>query len=306
MKVLVLGGTGWVGHNIALAFYRAGHEVTIFTRGKKGHFDADVAFLPHVIGDKTDGATLRQILSSEFFDTVIDSVPHPVSIALLSNMRNLYGRYLHCGSVGVYTPLQYLPGDENHPFGQKVYDGFEGKITADAAGFKYAEAGELKLTILRPSCIAGPGKLPLDNLGGRRNDFIPDIVAGKPLDMLNDGSTLLQVVHVRDLGRAFVLAAERSATIGQVYNICGPKAVTLKRYCEINAGAVAKTAEFNHLSFDAMIAKHGEGIRGGLTFLAEHMCFDIAKAQRELNYNPEYSTEAAIAETARLVFQTKD
>ena len=50
---------------------------------------------------------------------------------------------------------------------------------------------------------------------------------------------------------------------------------------------------------NAMIAKYGEDIRGGLTFLAEHMCFDIFKAVNELGWEPEYSVTAAVAENAR-------
>ncbi|MDD5729105.1 MAG: NAD-dependent epimerase/dehydratase family protein, partial [Victivallales bacterium] len=165
-------------------------------------------------------------------------------------------------------------------------------------GLKYAARGELKLTILRPCCIAGPGKMPLDNLGGRREDFISDILAEKPLDMLGDGSTLVQFVHIWDLARAFVLAAERSESIGRVYNICASKAVTLKRYCEITADTLGKKARFNFLAYDALIAKHGETIRDGLAFLAEHMCFDTVKAQNQLAYNPRYSIEETIRKTA--------
>jgi nucleoside-diphosphate-sugar epimerase len=300
MKVLILGGTGWVGHNIALAFYRAGHEVTIFSRGKSTDFTNKVAFLPHVTGDKNDEATLKNVLKSQQFDVVIDSVPHENTIDILSRMHNLYGRYIHCSSTGVYTPLKYFPADEKHPFGQKIYKGFEDKVKSDAAALEFAAAGKLKLTIIRPCCIAGPGKLPLDNLGGRRVSFIPDILANNALDLLNDGLTLIQVVHVRDLGRAFVQAAERPETIGQVYNICSAKAVTLKRYCEINAAALGKQAKFNYFSFEAMISKYGKDICDGLTFLSKHMCFDITKASQELNYYSEYTTEAAIGETARL------
>ena len=58
-------------------------------------------------------------------------------------------------------------------------------------------------------------------------------------------------------------------------------------------------AKFASLSFDELIAKYGEDIRGGLTFLAEHMCFDIFKAVNELGWEPEYSVVSAIAETVR-------
>ena len=299
MKVLVIGGTGWVGHNIALACSRSGFETETMSRHPGGRFSDRVAFLPHIVGDKTDRDFLAEVLKKGHYDVVIDSVPVPKCIEILSEFRREYDRYIQCGSVGVYTPLQELPADENHPFGLKTYEGFEGKIAADRALFEAVDAGKLRGSVLRPSCIAGPGKLPLDNLGGRREDFIPDIQQGKTLDLLDGGSALLQIVHVRDLGRAFALAAGNPAFVNRVCNICGKNAVTVRHYCEIAASALGTVPHFASLSFDGMIAKYGEGIRGGLTFLAEHMCFSIRRAEEELGWIPEYSVAAAVAENVR-------
>ena len=299
MKVLVIGGTGWVGHNIALACSRSGFETETMSRHPGGRFSDRVAFLPHIVGDKTDRDFLAEVLKKGHYDVVIDSVPVPKCIKILSEFRQEYDRYIQCGSVGVYTPLQELPADENHPFGLKTYEGFEGKIAADRALFEAVDAGKLRGSVLRPSCIAGPGKLPLDNLGGRREDFIPDIQQGKTLDLLDGGSALLQIVHVRDLGRAFALAAGNPAFVNRVCNICGKNAVTVRHYCEIAASALGTVPHFASLSFDGMIAKYGEGIRGGLTFLAEHMCFSIRRAEEELGWIPEYSVAAAVAENVR-------
>ena len=303
MKVLVIGGTGWVGHNIVLAFGEAGHDVTVFTRGKKSTFAPLVAQYKQVVADKLDRASVEKTLLDGKYDVVIDSVPCPALIQTLSELRDLYGRYIHCGSTGVYTPLQYFPGDEEHPFAQKVYEGFEGKVASDRAALELSRAGKLAMTILRPCCIAGKGNIPLDNLGGRRKDFVSDLQQEKVLDLPGDGNMLLQIVHVRDLARAFVLAAERPQTVGEVINICGEKAVTLARYCSLNAHALKKEASFAFLPFEGMIAKYGEEIRGGLTFLVEHMCFSIEKAKRLLDYTPVYTLEQAIAETVEYALE---
>lgn len=303
MKVLVIGGTGWVGHNIVLAFGEAGHDVTVFTRGRKSTFSSFVAKYKQIVGDKTDPATLEKTLLEGKYDVVIDSVPSPAVIRTLSEKRDLYGRYIHCGSTGVYTPLLYLPADEKHPFARKTYEGFEGKISSDRAALELSEQGKLRLTILRPCCIAGTGNLPLDNLGGRRKDFLSDIQNGRTLDLPGEGNALLQIVHIRDLARAFVLAAEKSESVGEVFNICGEKAVTLAQYCRLNAEALNLDVKLNTLPFEEMISKYGEEIRGGLTFLVEHMCFSIEKAQRVLGYTPQYSLEEAIAETVQYALQ---
>ncbi|MBE6390517.1 MAG: NAD-dependent epimerase/dehydratase family protein [Lentisphaerae bacterium] len=299
MKVLVIGGTGWVGHNIALACSRAGFDTTVMSRNPDTRFADQVSFLPRVTGSKTNREFMYDVLKSGNYDCIIDSVPSPEAIDILTEFNQLYDRYIQCGSVGVYTPLQYIPADEEHLWGHAKYDGFQGKVAADMAMFAAVDAGNLRGTVLRPSCIAGPGKLPLDNIGGRREDFISDIMTGKTLDLLDGGNALLQIVHVRDLGRAFALAAGNPASVGQAYNICGRNAVTVRKYCELNAAALDKEVTFENHSFDELIAKHGEDIRGGLTFLAEHMCFEIGKAEYELGWEPEYSVPAAVAETAR-------
>ena len=297
MKVLVIGGTGWVGHNVALAFEHAGHEVEILCRGRGHGFDEEVSFLPRHQGDKTDRAFLAGVLEAGEYDVVVDSVPVPAVIETLAEMPDSYGRYLHCGSTGVCTPLQYLPADEEHPFATKSYEGFGGKVRADQAVFDHSE--ELRWTILRPCCIAGPGKFPLDNIGGRRPDFLKDLREGKEIDLPGDGSVPLQIVHVKDLARAFVQAAESGATYGEVYHICGAHALPLWRYCEVNAEAVGGTLRWKGLSFDGMIAKYGEEIRGGLTFLVEPMCFTTEKARNDFGFAPEFTTEGAIRDCAR-------
>lgn len=303
MKVLVIGGTGWVGHNIVLELAKRGHAPEIFTRRSEGHYHSAVACFPHITGNKLDEEKLTRIVIKGQYDAIIDSVPHPEPIRILSRLKDHYGRYLHCGSTGVYTPLQYLPADEKHPFATRVYEGFGGKVDSDRSAMEQMAKGNLKGTILRPCCITGPGKLPLDNLGGRRNDFIPDILQGETLDLPGEGNALLQIVHVSDLGRAFALAVEKEESCGEIINICGAEAVTLKRYCEINAEALNKKAVINLMDFEDMIAKYGEEIRSGLTFLVEHMCFHIRKAEKLLGYTPKYSIEDAVAESARLTAQ---
>ena len=102
-----------------------------------------------------------------------------------------------------------------------------------------------------------------------------------------------------DLAHSFLLAAEATRSIGQIYNICLEKAVTLNRYLEINAAAFDTAPTINHVPLEEMLKKYGDKINQvGLRFMAAHMCFDISKAKEQLGYCPEYSTEEAIGETA--------
>ena len=154
--------------------------------------------------------------------------------------------------------------------------------------------------MIRPCYITGPGMLPLDNQGGRREDYLSDVLAEKVLDVPDNGLALLQPVHVADLAASFRLALETRRSIGQIYNICLSHAVTLNRYHEITADALGRKAHLNYLPLEEMLRKYtGRIHETGLRFLATHMCFSIEKAVRDLGYKPHCTPEQAIAETAR-------
>jgi nucleoside-diphosphate-sugar epimerase len=298
MKVIVFGGTGWVGHSIAMEFHRAGHEVSVCSRGRKQTHLSELARGIRVIhADKNDPQAMSEVLK-DAYEVVIDSVPSETSIDhIAGNVRGLE-HYLHCSSTGAYAPLPFVPGDETMPF-DHFLGGWKTKSIVDAKVMALHARGGFPATVLRPSYITGPGLLPLDNLGGRREGFLRDILDGVPLDLPNDGQALLHPVHVRDLAHAFLLATQRPQTsLGQIYNICLAKAVTLNRYIEITADALGRKPVVRHRSVDDMLKTHGKSISEiGLRFLATHMCFDIRKAREQLGYEPHCTTEEAIRET---------
>ncbi len=300
MKVLVLGGTGWVGHHIVRELLAASHTPVVGSRGRKTTYSDELAAgVAQVTVDKSVAEDMRRVLQ-EPYDAVIDSVPTEASIQHVVEFAPRLKRYLHCSSTGGYAPLPVVPGDETLPYDQFM-GGWAQKGIVDALVMDLHHRRGFPATVLRPSYITGPGMLPLDNLGGRRTDFIADLLAGKSLELPNDGQALLHPVYVRDLARAFVLALETPAAVGQIYNICLAKAVPLTRYLALTAealGAPAPTIDFQPVK--TILARHGDSIhRIGLHFLATHMCFDIRKAREQLGYHPSLTTEEAIEETAR-------
>ncbi len=299
MKVIVFGGTGWVGHKIALQFADYGYDVTICSRGRKTIFSKNVASLKSIRADKEVESEVKKIFETKFA-LVIDSVPTENSIGHIRKYARGMKQYIHCSSTGGYAPLPVIPCDETAPYtGFKFGGGWTAKARYDALAMDLFNKEGFPATVIRPCYITGPGMLPLDNLGDRRADFIPDIMNNVPLDLPDNGLALLQPIHVDDLAHSFLLAAEATRSIGQIYNICLEKAVTLNRYLEINAAAFDTAPTINHVPLEEMLKKYGDRINQvGLRFMAAHMCFDISKAKEQLGYCPEYSTEEAIGETA--------
>jgi nucleoside-diphosphate-sugar epimerase len=301
MKTAVFGGTGWVGHHIVLSCLEAGHDVTIVSRGGKSTHDHEIPDdVPRIKADKSSEADVARVFERQY-DVVIDSVPTEASIDHIVKHAKGIKHYLHCSSTGGYAPLERVPADETHPYGGFFGGGWAQKGVVDGKVLAMHQSQGFPATVIRPSYITGPGMDPLDNIGGRRPDFIADVLASKPLDLPDNGLALLHPVHVRDLGRSFLLAADRPAvSIGEIYNICLGRAVTLNRYIELTAAALDRQATINYMTIDAILAKYGENVHEvGLRFLATHMCFDLTKARTQLDYEPHCTVEEAIAENAR-------
>ena len=300
MKIIVFGGTGWLGHNVVLQLLEAGYDVTICSRGQKKLFLDEVAKVKTITADKKDEASVREIFKTRY-DVVIDTVPTLESIAHIRKYAGNISQYIHCSSTGGYAPLPFVPCDETAPYGGfEKTSGWAAKAAYDNEVMRLFHEEGFPATVIRPCYITGPGMLPLDNQGGRRKDYIADIIAEKTLDVPDNGLALLQPIHVKDLAASFRLAAETHRSIGQIYNICLSHAVTLIRYHEITAAAFGKKAHLNFMSVDDMLKKYAGNIHEtGLRFLATHMCFTIEKAIRDLGYKPHCTPEEAIAETAR-------
>ena len=176
MRLLVLGGTRFVGHAVATAAIRQGWEVTTFNRGLSG---ADVAGVNVIRGDRTLPGDLARLAADRPWDAVIDTsgyVPREV-LAACKCLEPVAGRYVFMSTVSVYRgwpvePLSeasevlYCPPDAGPDYGEDVEDG--------PTRYGYQKAGcELAVTStfgpdrsvpLRPGVVLGPreyvGRLP--------------------------------------------------------------------------------------------------------------------------------------------------
>ena len=300
-KAIIFGGSGWLGHNVALQFAASGYDVTICCRGQKKTFTDNVAEFKTIFCDKREENSVREIFANNSYDVVVDTVPNPVTLGHIRKYAKGIKHYLHCSSTGGYAPLPFIPCDETAPYGGfEKTSGWAAKAIVDAEAIQAFMTEGFPATVIRPCYITGPGMIPLDNLGGRREDYIADILAEKVLDVPNDGQALLQPIHIKDLATSFLLAAGRPhISIGQIYNICLSHAVPLWKYHEITAASLGKKVHLNYMSVEDMVKKYGDSINETwLRFVATHMCFTIDKAIRDLGYNPHCTPEEAIEETA--------
>jgi 2'-hydroxyisoflavone reductase len=226
LKILILGGTGFIGPALVEQAKAHGHTITLFNRGKtnKELFPE----LEKIVGDrdpkKGDGI---KGLEGRTWDVVFDDCgyyPRHVTASSELFAKNNVGHLLYVSSISCYAKNDVENADEtaelavlSDPAVEKMGAGYENygglKALCEAAAEK---AMPKKTTVIRPGYIVGPGD-PTD-----RFTYWPvRFDQGGKILVPGAATDPLQVIDVRDLA-AFMLRCAEKKTFG-VFNACGPK-----------------------------------------------------------------------------------
>ncbi|MEX2081664.1 MAG: epimerase [Dehalococcoidia bacterium] len=218
MRLLIIGGTVFLGRHIVEAALAAGHEITIFHRGRSnpGLFDARVR---EVLGDR-DGDLAA--VGSGPWDCVIDTcgyVPRVVAQSA-SHFGPAASRYVFISTISVFEGHP-AGANEDSPLAQ-LADPTTEDVTGDSYGPLKAlceAAAEAampgRVLTIRPGLIVGPND-PSD-----RFTYWPVRVArGGAVLAPNGPQVPVQVIDVRDLASWTVAMVERAAT--GIYLATGP------------------------------------------------------------------------------------
>lgn len=200
MKILVVGGTQFVGVHLVRNMLDSGHEVTIATRGKtKDEFGEKVNRL---IIERTDKDSLKQALNGKHFDVVYDSQAYSSNeVKYLLDVVSC-GRYIETSTVSVYNPnfrvsqpesdfdpLSYpLKWCSRHDFS---YD--EVKRQAECAIFQ--SYGHVSSVAVRFPLIIGE-----DDYTKRLYFYVDRIVNAKPIH-INNLSAQIEFIMSDDAGK---------------------------------------------------------------------------------------------------------
>lgn len=276
MRILIMGGTRFIGVYLTQVLVELGHEVVLFNRGNKS---APVARVREIHGDRKDAEQLRAQLSSEQFDAVFDNNGRELSdtqpLAEIFNGRVQH--FVYVSSAGVYLKSEQMPHREDDPVDPNSRH--KGKHHTEAY---LAEAG-LPWTSIRPTYIYGA-----QNYNDLEAWFFDRIVRDRPIPIPGEGLHITQFGHVRDLAAAMAAVLGNEKAIGQIYNISGDRYVTfdgLAKACAAAAGKspdAVKLVHYNPAQFDF-------GKRKAFPVRLQHFFADVSKAKAELDWQPKYS-----------------
>lgn len=226
MRLLVLGGSWFVGHAIVAAALEAQWEVSTFNRGNS---DAPSSVRP-IYGDRNRARDVAALAAAGPWDAVVDTsgyVPSNTE-AVARALAPVARRYVFMSTVSVYRdwpvkPLSersevlYCPPDAGPEYGTDTEDGPTqyGYQKAGCEAAAVAAFGADRTTILRPGVVLGPREYV-----GRLPWWLRRVAAGG--EVLGPGfpDRAIQPVDVRDLA-AFALRTITDGSSG-AFNVCAP------------------------------------------------------------------------------------
>jgi len=308
MKVLLTGGTGFLGKNVARALSARGHEVRLLAR--EGSDLSGLSALPGaeiVRGDVCDAAAVRRAAEG------CQAVMHMAALVKMwvpdreefdrVNVEGLRGALAAAEAAGarlVYTssfmalgPTGREPADETrvHP-GQSFRNDYERtKAAADAIAREAAAAGG-DVVLLYPGVVYGPGDRTAGNIVV---NMIADHLRGAFPGIIGPGDRLWSYAFVADVADGHVAALERGRA-GQRYLLAGEN-VGMDDFFRVLAEVGGVAAPRRHIPYAAastlgwLLYAWAEltGLPPLLTHevvgvFREHWSYTSAKAERELGY----------------------
>jgi nucleoside-diphosphate-sugar epimerase len=300
----MIGGTRFIGPYIARHLLTRGHEVIALNRGKSPGVLPDE--VERVYCDKDDREKFKAHLTAREFDAVIDTCLDADDLRFaLPLLEGRISHFIHTSSTGVYAPIRRLPAREDDEI--EIVEGitFIHKLEQDKVLLEAHERSGFPATIIRPSNIYGPGDVPLDIWGARNPKFFQRLIDHRPIAIPNDGRALFQPGYAEELTETFALALEKPKSIGEIYNVSSPRAVTLNEYFRLVAEILGSKSGTYHIPVEKLIALYEEdGTINpvGARFVCEHMCIDISKARQELGYEPKTSLEQGMERNIQWMF----
>jgi nucleoside-diphosphate-sugar epimerase len=313
MKILAIGGTGFIGPFTIKRLQQAGHNVTVFHRGTA----APPASVKQIVGDRNRLGDYRSLLGREKFDVVIDFIVSSERQArqLMETLRGTTRRVVVLSSMdayrawGVYNGLEPgglepLPVNEESAVRTKpayppeVLKKLQQMVSwADDEYDKVPAEGvvlgdpELPGTILRLPMIYGPG-----DYCHRFHPFLKRMDDGRPFILFAEDVAPVRTPrgYVEDVAMGICAAATVEHTSGRIYNICEEQAFSELEWAKKIAAATDWRGEFILLPRDKTPA-HLVGPYN----TAQHLVVSSERIRQELGYREVTPPPEAIASTIR-------
>jgi nucleoside-diphosphate-sugar epimerase len=308
MKVLVTGGSGFIGSHLVDALLRRGAEVRILDNLTTGH-RVNLAGVPtgreghgrftFIEGDITDRATVQKAVKGVDYvlhQAALPSVQRSVEDPMTSNLVNVEGtlnvliaareagvkRVVYASSSSVYGDSPQLPKVE-HMAPNPLSPYAVSKLAAEAYCRAFTRVYGLETVSLRYFNVFGPRQDPASLYAAVLPRFIEALLDRKRPVIYGNGTQSRDFTFIENVVQANLLALEAEGVGGEAFNIACGESVDLKVVLQL-------LAEFS----GQLVEPEYQAPRAGDV---KHSLADISKAERMLGYRPAIPFREGLQQT---------
>ena len=270
-KILITGGLGFIGSNLARSLVSMGNQVTVID-SLIPEYGGNLRNL-HDLRDKVvvnlsdvrDPFSINELIKGQDYlfnlagqTSHLDSMNDPftdldinakaqLSILEACRKNNRDIRIVFASTRQIYGKPQYLPVDEKHPLCPVDINGIN-KIAGEQYHLLYNQVHEIRSSVLRLTNTYGPRMRIKDARQTFLGIWIRNLLEGKLIQVYGDGQQRRDYNYVDDLVDALIIAATENKAIGGVYNLGALNPMSLSETASIMCHGI-KGASWNLVPF---------------------------------------------------------
>ena len=310
MKVLITGGTGFIGKNLAPHLLEKGLDVYILARHQNSLNIPKAEFIPCDILDTEKlntalkdkdivfhlaASTDEKLPYDDLYRVNVIGTKNVLDACLKNNIKHL----IFTSTIGVLGPTSKEGAKEEDPYNpQTAYE--KSKCEAEKLVLSYYEKFKLPVTILRPTMVYGPDERWLKVFKQ----------AKKGMPVIGRGENFWHLVYVKDVVEALSLVMNNDNTFGKVYHIADNFPFTYRQVYDtaralmylspvkkhIPVPAANTLALFNEI-YAKLLNKNPIVTRPHIKRLIRQRVVDTSKAKQDFGFNPYYLIKEGFKET---------
>lgn len=274
MRLLILGGSGFVSRFVVKEAIAQGHEVFCITRGLRETVPGSTV----LTADRNDPAALEIAIQSVggTFDAALDCICFNAAQAEAD--LNIIGKYTDrlvvISTDSVYFNDHRVPRDEN---GTYITDSsYGGQKRQMECVFEKSVSPRLRWTLFRPPHLFGPGsELGCFPLHTRQKDLLTVIREEQDITLVGGGTFRIQPLYAGDLAKAMLACIQNPAAYNEILCICGPDNIQNREYFTILGEILGHPVHFRETDTDQYMAEHSEGYQ----YTCDR-CYDLSKLRK--------------------------
>jgi nucleoside-diphosphate-sugar epimerase len=262
MRVLFIGGTGFISTAVSRQAIAKGFDLYLLNRGSR------LAHLPgshRLTADVHKPDDVRAVLQDLAFDAVVDWIAYaPDDIERdLALFQGRVKQYVFISSASAYQKPPTFPFiTESTPLYNPFWEYSQNKIRCEERLEQAYRESDFPITIVRPS-LTYDTHFPIAIGGWGCYTLADRLKKGRKIIVHGDGSSLWTVTHSQDLGKGFVGLLGHPGAIGHAFHITSDEVLTWNQIYQTIADGLGVEANMVHISSD-FIAKINPALGAGL------------------------------------------